>query len=106
MPTDSYHDSHIQKLLDPQYSSLYMETCLEETIKDGNIRAFRRALDNVLEAAEKRTEAVSAVYLARQRVYRELSDCEELTIDLAMSALEAVGIVPQLEPVEVQLTPT
>lgn len=95
MPSDSYHESHIKRLLDPEYSSLYIETALEETIKDGDMRAFLRALKNALEAAEKRQELVLEIYKSRERIYRALLERESLTIEAAISELAAVGITPE-----------
>lgn len=107
MPSDSYHKSHIEKLLDPEYSSLYIETALEETIKDGDMRAFKRALSNVLEAADRREEPVSDLNRSRQKVYSALLDTEDFTIELAISELETVGIVPEVQqPLEPQLAAT
>lgn len=101
MPTDSYHDSFIKRLEDPEYSSIYIETALEEVIKDREIVFFRMALENVLEAAEQRRTPISEIHLSRQQVYRDLLDMQNLTIETAESVLETVGIVPEREPAEV-----
>ena len=95
MPTKSYREDFLKKLEDPDYSSLYIETAIEETIKDGDIRAFQRALRNVLEAAENRKESVLDIYQSRQCVYQALSEKKDLTVAVAKTALETVGIVPQ-----------
>lgn len=100
MPSDSYHESHIKKLLDPEYSSLYIETSLEETIKDRNITAFLRALRNVLEAADRRQTTVSEVYLLREHVYQTLLKKQNLTVEEAAFALKEVGIIPEAGLVE------
>ncbi len=100
MPSDSYHESHIKKLLDPEYSSLYIETSLEETIKDRNIMAFLRALRNVLEAADRRQTTVSEVYLLREHVYQTLLKKQNLTVEEAAFALKEVGIIPEAGLVE------
>ena len=98
MPTKCYREGFLKKLEDQEYASLYVETALEETIKDGDIRAFQSALNNVLEAAEKRQKDTKEIYLGRQCVYRELLSHKALTIEIAEAALKQVGIVPHVEP--------
>lgn len=101
MPSRSYHEFIIKDLLDPEYSSLYIQISLEETIKDRDLRAFKRALNNALEAAYKRQTPVAEIYASRQQVYRKLLELETLTVEAAEEALKTVGIVPEKEPAEV-----
>lgn len=50
MPTKSYLDDHLKRLLDPEYASLYLAASFSEALEDGYIDGFLLALKNVVEA--------------------------------------------------------
>ena len=76
---------------------MYIETALEETIKDGDMRAFKSALTNVLEAAKNRQESIFEPYVLREGVYRKLLEDQTLTLEAAIFTLETVGITPEAD---------
>lgn len=104
MPTDSYRDDLIKRLIeDPEYASLYLKTVLSEALEDGYMDAFPLALKDVIEATENRQDVLSEVDVSRKRLYELLSEQKSLTPEATVSALEAVGLDLNLKPLEAQI---
>ena len=104
MPSKSYREFIIKELLDPEYASLYAQVSLEETIKDNDIAAFKLSLRDILEADKARQSPIAAIHVSRQEVYRNLLELENLTVETAEAALKTVGIAPERDPAEIQMS--
>jgi DNA-binding phage protein len=99
MPTKSYLDDHLERLLDPEYASLYLAASFSEALEDGYVDGFLLALKNVVKAASDRQEEPSETDILRQRLYQSLSKSENLTTDAITAALKAIGLTCELQPV-------
>lgn len=95
-----FNDSRKEMLKDPELAAMY----LEESLQDGDMEAFKRALKQVAEARLGGMAALSrTTHLNREALYRALSDKGNPRLDTLTKVLSAVGLrigvnVRQLDP--------
>lgn len=99
MPTKSYRDDHMKRLLDPEYASLYLAVSFSEALEDGYVDGFLLALKSVVEAASHRQSESSETDILRQRLYQSLSTSKDLTTDAISEELKVVGLTCELQAV-------
>ena len=105
MPSISYQEVLLERLTDPEYALLYLQTSLEEALADGFMDAFPLALENVLEAASRTSQDFpSTVDIARQNLLDLLSEHSPLTREVVIDALETAGFDLEMNLREAQLS--
>lgn len=77
---------------DPDYADLYLKTALEEINEPGGLGGFLIALRRVLEARGGLTEAARKSGLARQSIYRALSENGNPTITTLAQLAAVAGL--------------
>ncbi|EMV7411146.1 DNA-binding protein [Enterobacter cloacae subsp. dissolvens] len=77
---------------DPDYAELYLKTALEEINEEGGLGGFLIALRRVLEAKGGIGEAAKKTGLARQSIYRALSEKGNPTITTLAQLASAAGV--------------
>ncbi|MEL6489566.1 MAG: transcriptional regulator [Cyanobacteria bacterium J06634_6] len=105
MPSDSYRESKLQKLMeDPEYASMYLEYSLCEAMEDGFIGGFLVGLEDVVEAANRRQCEASKEDVLRQKLHNKLTTLENPTLESIISTLEEVGLTREMKPTRAQVT--
>ena len=105
MPSDSYRDNLIERLTEnAEYASLLLETALEDAFQDGFVGGFLLSLEDVVEAAEKRLGDPTEEDYLRARLYHNLSDKENHTLETVIAALKEVGLTYEMKPVNTQVS--
>ena len=99
MPVKNYRDGLLERLSDPEYSSLYLKAALDETLQDGDMEAFLLALKNVVEATGAVKEVATEADVSRQHLHRLLSGQGNPTLQTTVSILKAVGITLDFRPI-------
>ncbi|VYU29647.1 DNA-binding protein [Metakosakonia massiliensis] len=99
VPAAVDHDSAlIQELRDnPNYAEVYLQTALEEIYEPGGVSAFLIALRQVIEARGGVGEIAKKSGIARQHIYRALSESGNPTLTTITELTRAAGV---------RLTPT
>ncbi|TXE28296.1 DNA-binding protein [Serratia marcescens] len=83
----------IEKLrADPEYADIYLKTALEEINEPGGLGGFLIALRRVLEARGGITEAAKKSGLARQSIYRALSENGNPTLSTLAQLAAVAGL--------------
>lgn len=77
---------------DPDYADLYLKTALEEINEPGGLGGFLIALRRVLEARGGIAEAANKTGLARQSIYRALSEKGNPTITTLAQLAAVAGL--------------
>lgn len=77
---------------DPDYAELYLKTALEEINEEGGLGGFLIALRRVLEARGGISEAARKTGLARQSIYRALSEKGNPTITTLAQLASVAGL--------------
>lgn len=77
---------------DPDYAELYLKTALEEINEEGGLGGFLIALRRVLEARGGISEAAKKTGLARQSIYRALSEKGNPTITTLAQLASVAGL--------------
>lgn len=77
---------------DPDYADLYLKTALEEINEEGGLGGFLIALRRVLEARGGITEAAKKTGLARQSIYRALSEKGNPTVTTLAQLAAVAGL--------------
>ncbi|MEL6350190.1 MAG: transcriptional regulator [Cyanobacteria bacterium J06627_28] len=99
MPSYSYRKAQVEKLIaDADYTSLYLEVSFSEALKDGFVGGFLIALENAVEASNRRESKPTKADILRQQLYDELNPQEDLTIETVKSVLKKVGLTHKLKP--------
>jgi len=76
----------------PEYAEIYLQTALEEIYEEGGVYAFLTALRRVVEARGGVGEISRRSGLARQNIYRALSDEGNPTIKTLTEITRAAGV--------------
>ena len=77
---------------DPDYADLYLKTALEDINEPGGLAGFLIALRRVLEARGGITEAAKKSGLARQSIYRALSENGNPTLSTLAQLAAVAGL--------------
>ncbi|MBM7344170.1 putative addiction module antidote protein [Pantoea coffeiphila] len=77
---------------DPSYAEIYLQTALEDIYEEGGVSAFLTALRRVVEARGGVGEISRRSGLARQNIYRALSNEGNPTIKTLTEITRAAGI--------------
>lgn len=77
---------------DPDYADLYLKTALEEINEPGGLGGFLIALRRVLDARGGIAEAAKKTGLARQSIYRALSEKGNPTITTLAKLAAVAGL--------------
>lgn len=77
---------------DPEYADLYLKTALEEINEEGGLGGFLIALRRVLEARGGIAEAAKKTGLARQSIYRALSEKGNPTVTTLAQLAAVAGL--------------
>ena len=99
MPTQDYKIDLLQRLSNSQYAATYLKAAWEETLTDGNTKAFLLALKNVVAAQGSIPEVASESEISRQHLDQILSDEDNPTLETLTSVLQAVGLTIDFKPV-------
>lgn len=89
---------------DPDYAELYLKTALEEINEEGGLGGFLITLRRILEARGGISEAAKKTGLARQSIYRALSEKGNPTITTLAQLASVAGLqltlskAPPLKP--------
>jgi probable addiction module antidote protein len=97
--TASYRDGLLESLIDPQEASYYLQAAL----CDSN-EAFLVALRDVAEARQMSKVAKDAG-IAREALYRMLSECGNPTLNNFSAILRSVGLRFEVVPLSTQSEP-
>jgi probable addiction module antidote protein len=92
--TSSYREGLLEDLRDPQEAAYYLEAALEESNE-----LFLQALRDVAEARQMAKVAKEAG-VAREALYRMLSDTGNPTLSSLSAILSSVGLKLHVEPIE------
>ena len=98
MPTKSYREGLLERLVDTNYASQYLKSALDETLQDGDMKAFLLALKNIVDATESVQVIASKADISRQHLHRLLSGQGNPTIETLASVLDAVGLTIDFKP--------
>ena len=104
MPSDSYRESKLKKLIDPLYASAALECSFEEAQKDGFVGGFLVCLEDVVEAASRRQRELSHEDVLRQQLYQKLNGHENPNLETITAFLQELGLTHQLKPKSFQLS--
>lgn len=77
---------------DPDYADIYLKTALEEINEEGGLGGFLIALRRVIEARGGITEASKKTGLARQSIYRALSEKGNPTVTTLAQLAAVAGL--------------
>lgn len=77
---------------DPDYADLYLKTALEDINEEGGLGGFLIALRRVLEARGGITNAAKETGLARQSIYRALSENGNPTVTTLAQLAAVAGL--------------
>lgn len=77
---------------DPDYAELYLKTALEEINEEGGLGGFLITLRRILEARGGISEAAKKTGLARQSIYRALSEKGNPTITTLAQLASVAGL--------------
>ncbi len=77
---------------DPSYAEIYLQTALEDIYEEGGVSAFLTALRRVVEARGGVGEISRRSGLARQNIYRALSNEGNPTIKTLTEITRAAGV--------------
>ncbi len=92
-PSVDHHAAMNEELrADPRYAELILQTALDEIYEEGGIPAFLIALRQVIEARGGITEIAKKSGLARQHIYRALSENGNPTLTTLTAITRAAGI--------------
>ena len=67
MPVRDYQANLLVQLADADYAALYLKVSLDETLKDGDWKAFRLLLESVVEARQTTTAGVTDPAIAIEK---------------------------------------
>ena len=88
--TRNYEEGLEKRLLDPKYAAGYLSAVLEDTGKDGKER-FLLALRDVAKA-HGMTKLANDTEMAREAMYRALSEKGNPELGTLTSVLDAIGL--------------
>ncbi|WP_435929448.1 DNA-binding protein [Dryocola sp. BD613] len=77
---------------DPAYAEIYLQTALDEIYEDGGIAAFLIALRRVIEARGDVGEISKKSGIARQHIYKALSENGNPTLTTLTELTRAAGV--------------
>ena len=84
-----FNESRKEMLKDPDLAAMY----LEESLEEGDMKAFKQALKHVAEARlGGLTELSRTTHLNREALYRALSEKGNPRLDTLTKVLSAVGL--------------
>lgn len=94
LPPSVDHDAAMVEDLreNPTYAEVYLQTALEEIYEPGGVAAFLIALRQVIEARGGISEISRKSGLARQHIYRALSENGNPTITTITEITRAAGV--------------
>ena len=90
----------IEKLEDPEYAQVYLETALEEYEKDRDSNAFLLALRDVAEAQGGLGKLAEETKLNRAGIYKALSVRGNPRLDTMERILHGLGFRLSIEPLK------
>jgi len=92
-PFVDHDEAMIEELRDnPAYAEMYLQMALEEIYEPGGVPAFLIALRHVIEARGGVSEISRKSGLARQHIYRALSEHGNPTITTITEITRAAGV--------------
>lgn len=92
-PLVDHDEAMIEELrASPAYAEVYLQTALEEIYEPGGVAAFLIALRHVIEARGGVGEISRKSGLARQHIYRALSENGNPTITTITEITRAAGV--------------
>ena len=100
MPVRSYQDDLLKRLSNRDYAAEYLKVSFEETMKDGNTKAFLLALKNVVQA----TQSMSIVKNknetdnSQKQLLELLEVSHPVTIETLALVLNSVGLTLDFQP--------
>jgi probable addiction module antidote protein len=77
---------------DPDYAEVYLQTALDEIYEDGGVPAFLIALRQVIEARGGVGEISKKSGIARQHIYKALSENGNPTLTTLTELTRAAGV--------------
>ncbi len=98
----SFEEYLIEKLKDPEYARIYLETALEAYEKDRDSEAFLLALRDVAEAQGGLGKLAEKTQLNRAGVYKALSEQGNPRLDTMEKILHSLGFRLSIEPLKAE----
>ena len=93
------HKEHlIEKLKDPEYASVYLKACLEESFEENNVGIFQLAVRYVVEAHGGMAKISSKMDVSRESFYRSLSEKAKPKFYTLVNAIKACGLELDFHP--------
>ncbi|MBX2822855.1 MAG: putative addiction module antidote protein [Rhodothermaceae bacterium] len=92
-PSRPWDEVVIELLVDPEEARLYLETAIEEYLKDGNHAVFLTCLRHVVDAQMGMSELAKRTGKSRQHLYAALSEEGNPRLDTILAILNAVGVL-------------
>ncbi len=95
-----YRDLKLQRLQDPEYAKLYLETSLEDARQDGNHEAFLLALRDVVEAQGGVPEIAQQMNMPKQSLYHTVSKEGNPRLETLNRILKTLGLRLSIETIQ------
>jgi len=94
----SYKEDLIERLKDPEYASVYLKACLEESFETNDVGVFQLAVRYVVEAHGGMAEVSSKMEVSRESFYRSLSEKVKPKFYTLVNAIKACGLELDFHP--------
>ena len=95
--TTSYKDDLLERLQDPEFARVYLETAFEFYQEDGDTEALLLAMRDVAEAQGGIGELAKRTAISREHLYDILASKHNPRLDNWLSILSALGFRVRLE---------
>ena len=93
-----YKESLLERLKDPEYASIYLKACLEESFEAKDMGIFQLAVRDVVEASGGMGEISSRMEVSRESFYRSLSQTGKARFSTLINAIKACGLDLDFHP--------
>ena len=98
--TLDYRSFKLERLKNPEFAKLYLETVLEESCNDNNQEAFLHALRDMVEANGGIPEIARVINMPRQSLYHTFSPQGNPRLDILERILKSLGLRLSVEAVK------
>ncbi len=88
----SHNEQLIKRLKDPEYASVYLKACLDESFEANDMGIFQLAVRYVVEAHGGMAKVSSEIEVSRESFYRSLSQKGKAKFTTLINAINACGV--------------
>lgn len=93
-----YKEDLIERLKDPEYASIYLTACLEESFEAKDMGVFQLAVRDVVEASGGMSKISAKMEVSRESFYRSLSQKGKARFSTLLNAIKACGFELEFHP--------